>query len=94
MAKTMERSDVECAARVELAAQSRILGHYKMDDLANGGCVCLRPPFPRSGPQQSPKLALPLPPNQITKHILPRVAARVPDQPDHDLTHPYGLCSG
>ena len=56
MKKTMECSDAEWQARVELAALFRILGHYKMDDLANGG-----------------------------------VAARVPDQPDHYLTHPYGM---
>ena len=37
MEKTMECSDAEWATRVELAALFRILGHYKMDDLANGG---------------------------------------------------------
>ena len=49
-------SVAEWGARVELAALFRLLAHYRMDDLANGG-----------------------------------VAARVPDQPDHYLTHPYGM---
>ena len=46
----------EWAARVELAALFRLLAHYGMSDLANGG-----------------------------------VGARVPDQTDHSLIHPYGM---
>ena len=44
--KTIECSDVEWKTRVELAALFRILAHYKMDDVANGGVAARCPDDP------------------------------------------------
>ncbi|WP_120500555.1 class II aldolase/adducin family protein [Roseovarius sp. EL26] len=53
---SLDCSEAEWQARIDLAASFRIVAHYGMSDLANGA-----------------------------------IAARVPDQPDHYLVHPYGM---